>query len=148
MTTDKARNILEGFQLNWMNLRDASSGRVLWQGSEDLSKPEKEHEARVPKKILKCKAVSREINFSSKESMEKFRLEQKVIFKGRVLEEWYFQFGFVIPDSTNTWQSTIEAAPQGQMMPASALSGNVIIETNFYDEDLLVSQSRVRVFYV
>lgn len=35
--------------------------------------------------------------------------------------EWFFEFGFVIPDSTNTWQSVIEAAPEGQMMPASAL---------------------------
>ena len=39
---------------------------------------EEEHEAKVPKKILKCAAVSREINFSSIEPMEKFRLEQKV----------------------------------------------------------------------
>lgn len=148
MAGEKVRSIMDGFHLNWMNLRDATSGKVLWQGTEDLSKPEKEHEARVPKKILKCKAVSREINFSSKESMDKFRLEQKVYFKGKVLEEWYFQFGFVIPDSTNTWQSTIEAAPQGQMMPASALSGNVVIETSFFDEDLLVSKSRVRVFYI
>ena len=45
--------------------------------------------ARVPKKILKCRAVSREINFSSKESMEKFRLEQKVLFKGKCLEGKY-----------------------------------------------------------
>lgn len=42
--------------------------------------------ARVPKKILKCKAVSREINFSSQEEMNKFRLEQKVLFKGKCLE--------------------------------------------------------------
>jgi len=42
--------------------------------------------ARVPKKILKCKAVSREINFTSKELMEKFRLEQRVLFKGKCLE--------------------------------------------------------------
>ncbi|KAF7236964.1 Retinal rod rhodopsin-sensitive cGMP 3',5'-cyclic phosphodiesterase subunit delta [Varanus komodoensis] len=42
--------------------------------------------ARVPKKILKCKAVSRELNFSSTEQMEKFRLEQKVYFKGQCLE--------------------------------------------------------------
>ena len=49
-----------------------------WQGNEDLSIPETEHEARVPKKILKCRAVSREINFSSIEPMEKFRIEQKV----------------------------------------------------------------------
>ena len=31
----------------------------LFQGNEDLSIPEDEHEARVPKKILKCRAVSR-----------------------------------------------------------------------------------------
>ena len=42
--------------------------------------------ARVPKSILKCRAVSREINFSSVEPMEKFRLEQRVLFKGRCLE--------------------------------------------------------------
>lgn len=43
--------------------------------------PDVEHVARVPKKILKCRAVSREINFSSVEKMEKFRLEQKILFK-------------------------------------------------------------------
>ena len=55
--------------------------------------------------------------------------ESKVIFKGEPLEdavhffqrhedmavcavevqEWNFHFGFVIPNSTNTWQQTIEA---------------------------------------
>ncbi|KAI4490960.1 hypothetical protein M0802_010634 [Mischocyttarus mexicanus] len=99
---------------NWMNLRDADSGKILWQGNEDLSISDFEHEARVPKKILKCRAVSREINFSSAEPMERFRLEQKVLFKGRCLEE----------------------------------CGNVVIETKFFDDDLLVSTSRVRLFYV
>ncbi|RMX54312.1 hypothetical protein pdam_00021781 [Pocillopora damicornis] len=113
-----------------------------------LSAPGPEHEARVPKKILKCKAVSRELNFSSEQEMTKFRLEQKVMFKGKCLEEWYFDFGFVIPASTNTWQSLIEAAPESQMMPAQVLSGNVVIETKFFDGDLLVSTSRVRVYYV
>ncbi|XP_042272338.1 retinal rod rhodopsin-sensitive cGMP 3',5'-cyclic phosphodiesterase subunit delta isoform X2 [Thunnus maccoyii] len=127
---------------NWMNLRDAETGKVLWQGTEDLSVPGVEHEARVPKKILKCKAVSRELNFSSSEKLEKFRLEQKVFFKGQCLEEWFFEFGFVIPNSTNTWQSLIEAAPESQMMPANVLTGNVIIETKFYDDDLHVSTSR------
>lgn len=49
---DRKELILKGFKLNWMNLRDADSGKVLWQGSEDLSVPGSEHEARVPKKIL------------------------------------------------------------------------------------------------
>ncbi|XP_029471034.1 retinal rod rhodopsin-sensitive cGMP 3',5'-cyclic phosphodiesterase subunit delta [Rhinatrema bivittatum] len=145
---DRAKEILKGFKLNWMNLRDAETGKILWQGTEDLSVPGVEHEARVPKKILKCKAVSRELNFSSAEQMEKFRLEQKVYFKGQCLEEWFFEFGFVIPNSMNTWQSLIEAAPESQMMPANVLTGNVVIETKFYDDDLLVSTSKVRLFYV
>ena len=75
----KAEDILSGFRVNWMNLRDADTGKILWQvrawadnwfdqqdrkhnvlqGNEDLSIPDEEHEARVPKKILKCRAVSR-----------------------------------------------------------------------------------------
>uniref|UniRef100_A0A671TDY1 Phosphodiesterase 6D, cGMP-specific, rod, delta n=1 Tax=Sinocyclocheilus anshuiensis TaxID=1608454 RepID=A0A671TDY1_9TELE len=131
---------------NWMNLRDAETGKVLWQGTEDLSLPGVEHEARVPKKILKCKAVSRELNFSSVEKLEKFRLEQKVFFKGQCLEEWFFEFGFVIPNSTNTWQSLIEAV--NHTLNFVSCSGNVVIETKFYDDNLHVSTSRVRLFYV
>lgn len=40
-----------------------------------------EHEARIPKSILQCKTVSREINFSSVEALEKLRLHQRVLFK-------------------------------------------------------------------
>ena len=55
----RAEDILNGFKVNWMNLRDADTGKILWQGNEDMSTPGVEHEARVPKKILKCRAVSR-----------------------------------------------------------------------------------------
>ncbi|CAG7834331.1 unnamed protein product [Allacma fusca] len=106
------------------------------------SLPDVEHEARVPKNVLQCRAVSREINFSSVEPMEKFRIEQKVLFKGRCIEEWFFEFGFVIPNSTNTWQNLIEAAPESEMMQASILNGNIVIETKFFDDDFLVSTSK------
>jgi len=148
MPSSKAEDILKGFKLNWMNLRDAETGRILWQSNDDLSIPDVIHEARIPKSILKCKAVSREINFSSVEQIDQFRLEQRVYLKDNIIEEWIFSFGFVIPDSTNTWQNAIEAAPAGQMLPASLLSGNIIIETSFYDDDMLVSTSRVRLYYV
>ena len=59
-----------------------------------------------------------------------------MLYRGRCLEEWNFEFGFVIPSSTNTWQSLIEAAPESQMMPARVLNGNVVIETKFFDDDL------------
>uniref|UniRef100_A0AC35G9K6 Phosphodiesterase delta-like protein n=1 Tax=Panagrolaimus sp. PS1159 TaxID=55785 RepID=A0AC35G9K6_9BILA len=145
---EKAEEILKGFKLNWMNLRDAETGRVLWQSDENLANPEKIHEARIPKSILKCKSISREINFTSQQQIEKFRLEQRVYLKDNIIEEWIFEFGFVMPDSTNSWQNSIEAAPKAQMLPASLLSGNIVIETSFYDSDMLVSTSRVRLFYI
>ena len=43
------------------------------------------------------------------------------IYFSMFILEWFFEFGFVIPGSTNTWQSLIEAAPESQMMPAQAL---------------------------
>ena len=105
-SSNRALEILDGFKLHWMNLRDADSGKVLWQSSENLytnfifislfhfdfiyrSTPNVEHEARVPKRILKCRAVSREINFSSEEEMKQFRLEQRVYFKGTIIEGKY-----------------------------------------------------------
>lgn len=124
-----------------MILRDADTGKVIWQENKDFSAPGEEHEARVPLKILDLRAVSREINFSTIEEITNFRLDQKVIramqlihqnrsitsipfqvlFKGRIMEEWFFEMGFVAPNTTNTWQSTIEAAPESQMMPAKVL---------------------------
>lgn len=59
----RAENILEAFQVNWICLRDADTGRVFWQGREDISQPNIEHEARVPQNILQCRAVSREFSF-------------------------------------------------------------------------------------
>lgn len=41
--------------------------------------------------------------FSSKEKIDNFRLIQRVFLFDKCIEEWYFKFGFVIPQSTNTW---------------------------------------------
>lgn len=38
-----------------------------------------------------------------------------------VPSEWLFQFGFVIPGSTNSWQQIIEAADADKMLPAEEL---------------------------
>ncbi|KAF8571603.1 hypothetical protein P879_00913 [Paragonimus westermani] len=150
MDNERVGLIIKGFKLNWMNLRDADTGTVLWQSCEDFSVPGQEHRGKYiyKLKILKCKSVSREINFSSVELLKNFWLQQKVFFNGNPIEDWTFEFGFVIPGSTNTWQSLIQADASDRMIPAKLLSGNVIIVTSFYDGDLLVSKSSVRIFYV
>merc|ERR1719152_905240 len=113
-------------------MRDASTGTIMWEHHEwDSTKPETE--ARVPRDILNCRQVSREINFSSAEMMNSLRLVQTVIFNGSHLEEWNFSFGFVIPNSTNTWQQTIESAEEEEMITAEVASGNIVIDTTFYE---------------
>ena len=63
------------------------------------------------------------------------------------MEDWFFDFGFVIPGSTNTWQHTIYAAEENAMLPAHLLNGAVTIETSFFNGNLFVCKSLVRVFY-
>jgi len=129
-----------------MNMADAHSGEVLY--TEDAwDNLLVERDAHIPARILKCKAVSRELNFSSRELLESLKLVQRVLLEGKCMEEWFFDFGFVIPNSTNTWQQTIEAAPSSQMLPASLLNGNVVIETSFLEGDLLVCTARTRIWY-
>merc|ERR1719242_2034206 len=117
----------------------------MWEQS-DWDTNSDETEAQVPREILKCRQVSREINFSSQEVMSSLRLLQRVIFKGEHLEEWNFSFGFVIPNSTNTWQQTIEAAEEEEMIPAELLSGNIVIETTFFDGDAVIVSQKVRIW--
>jgi len=135
------------FLINWMIMRDADTGAVVWESNGwDVSA--QEVVANVPKSILQCKRVSREINFSSKKKMTQFRLVQTVMFHDTTLEEWDFYFGFVIPDSTNSWQQTIEAAHEEEMLPPELLSGNLVMITTFFDGDDIILSQRVRLHYV
>lgn len=123
-SSPEAKAIGTGFKVNWMNMRDAYTGRILWEqhsGWEEMY--DREIVARVPSSILACKAVSREVNFSSAHQMESFHLEQRIMLHEQPFEEWRFAFGFVMPGSTNTWQQVIEAADE--VLPAHVLNGNV-----------------------
>ncbi|KAG5185105.1 delta subunit of GMP phosphodiesterase [Tribonema minus] len=132
-----------------MDMRDAETGKLLWEsGKWGQRMLREEMQARVPKEILECRAVSRELNFTSQEEIRQFRLEQRIFLRGACLEEWFFDFGFVIPGSTNSWQQTIEAAAPEDMRHPAELSGKVTIETSFYDGKTLIAKTLVRVFYV
>jgi hypothetical protein len=93
---------------NQMNMRDANTGKLLWTSRrwtpqdmfDDIM--EGDHQpfssliltsfnlflktAQIPKSILECDAVSREINFSSREQIQSFRLEQRIFVHGTCLE--------------------------------------------------------------
>lgn len=82
------KSIKEGFSINEMNMRDAETGELHWKSDKlgHILLEETELEARVPAAILKCKAVSREINFTSLSEIRNFRLVQRVLFHGTCIE--------------------------------------------------------------
>ena len=75
----RAQAILDGFKINWMNMSDATTGRVLWQ-EENWGDLMVQRDIHIPKEILKCRSVSREFQFSCKEMLHGLRLEQKIFF--------------------------------------------------------------------
>lgn len=135
----------EGFSISSIRMKDCETGEVLWKHDNwDFNSVV---EAHIPKSILKCKAVSREINFSSVKEISSLSLLQKVKLRGDVIEEWSFEFGFVIPNSHNSWEQVIYAAKPEEMLPAEILSGNITIETIFFQNQDPIHTSSVRVFY-
>ncbi|EOD38236.1 hypothetical protein EMIHUDRAFT_47431, partial [Emiliania huxleyi CCMP1516] len=104
----RAHAILAGFKINWMSMCDAETGSKYWQEEEwgDLMA---EREIHIPASILRCRAVAREFQFSSVRGARSLQLARRGRLIENCMEEWRFHFGFVIPNSTNTWQQTIEA---------------------------------------
>ena len=138
-------DIFSGFSISSIKMKDFETGTVIWK--HDTWDFNSIVEAHIPKSILQCKAVSREINFSSVCEIPSLSLVQKVKLNGHTIEEWSFEFGFVIPNSSNTWEQVIYAADPEEMLPAEVLSGNITIETIFYQNDESIHNSSVRVFY-
>mgnify|MGYP001196065194 FL=1 len=145
--TRKAKTIMSGFRILSMTMRDADSGDKIWE-TKDWGEERYAEETRadVPKNILDLKAVTREIKFFSVEKIDKFRIEQKLFLFAQCIEEWKFEFGFVMPGSTNSWQQTIHAADE--TLSPDVLSGNLVLESSFYDDDNLISRSVLRLYYV
>jgi retinal rod rhodopsin-sensitive cGMP 3',5'-cyclic phosphodiesterase subunit delta len=144
----QAQAILNGFHLIKLTLKNAETGQKAWASDDwagDVFTTVKE--AHLPAAMLTFPAVGREIVFSTVQPIRDFRIEQQVLLQGRPIEQWNYKFGFVIPGSENSWETIVEAAGEGKMLPASLLSGNMYIVTSFFAGQLFISRSVVRVFY-
>jgi retinal rod rhodopsin-sensitive cGMP 3',5'-cyclic phosphodiesterase subunit delta len=142
--------IRDGFRIREMTMRNGDTGKVVWT-SKDMG-PEvlfdSEGEAHLPASMLQASSVTRSITFSSVELMKHFFMTQKVYLHGQLLEKHEFDFGFVIPNSTNSWEQQIEAADdEVGTLDAALLSGSTTVVTKFYDKGLLIGQCSVRLFY-
>ena len=67
--------------------------------------------------------------------------------QGQVIEVFGFDFGFVMPNTTNSWEQIIDAEV-GQVMPAEVLSGSLIVDTYFCVKGISFAHKRYRIYYV
>jgi retinal rod rhodopsin-sensitive cGMP 3',5'-cyclic phosphodiesterase subunit delta len=139
------QKIQKGFKINSMKMKNAENAKVLWECKEWDISIEKKSES-LPKEILKCKEVVREINFSSVEQIQDLELIQNFYLCDELIESSRFVFGFVIPNSTNSWEQHIEA--KQEMIPYTVLSGNLVVETLFYSNGHVIFKNDILIYYV
>jgi retinal rod rhodopsin-sensitive cGMP 3',5'-cyclic phosphodiesterase subunit delta len=141
----KIIKIREGFKINWMKMKDGKTGTVMWECNQwDLSDEGKIEN--LPKEILDCREIIREVNFSSIESFDNLELIQNFYLKDELIESTRFYFGFVIPKSTNSWEQIIEA--KDEMIPHEILSGNLYVETIFLNNDRVIFKNNIIIYYI
>ena len=92
------------------------------------------------------------MTFYSPTSLSSFHLTQSVLLHSVMIERWSFAFGFVIPGSTNSWQSSVDRGEGEEQqrqthLTSELLSGNVLIETKLWDGDACIGVCRQRVYY-
>jgi retinal rod rhodopsin-sensitive cGMP 3',5'-cyclic phosphodiesterase subunit delta len=143
---EKFKSIKEGFTINTMKMKDGSNGKVLWECKGWDLNVEKKTE-NLPKEILSCAEVIREINFSSAEKIENLELIQNFYLSGELIESSRFHFGFVMPNSTNNWEQIIQAKQEG-VLPAEILSGNLNVETFFLTNGNVISKNNIIIYYI
>lgn len=150
----KVHNFLHNFKILSMTMSDAYNKKnVLWSSKDEFNNIYNLHttqqiiDIRLSKSILKLQAVSRCMIFSVSESISKFSIIQYIEYNDNIIETWSFNFGFVIPNSTNEWDNIIEKENKSIMKPEQ-LSGQLYIRTVFYDDNIELCKLNIRIFYV
>ena len=154
-----------GLSLVEVSMRDAVTGERLWaaRGLSAAALARGELEVRLPESSLRTGAVLRSITFHSPALLRNLAMTQRTLLCGSALgDEHRSHFGFVMPRSTNTWESTVEGAGgsaarsaggagggggAGDELRAAAVSGKVQIETVFTDGGHELLRFVCRIFY-
>eukprot|EP01063_Lacrimia_lanifica_P041459 TRINITY_DN9684_c0_g2_i1.p1 TRINITY_DN9684_c0_g2~~TRINITY_DN9684_c0_g2_i1.p1 ORF type:complete len:153 (+),score=49.80 TRINITY_DN9684_c0_g2_i1:114-572(+) len=136
----------DGLTLNWMSYSDEETGQELWRENWKGTDPfAQETTSVIPVDVVERAVLTRTLSFSSEFELRDLRIEQTVLVHGQQVEQWDFTFGFVIPQSTNSWTSTIKAATD--MIPPEDLSGHMVIQSVFCDAAVPLATQRTRVVF-
>lgn len=147
ISEEELDRVKSGFKINHLKMKDGDNGIVMWDTSNfDLDENDKHED--LPKELLDCKVVVREVNFSSIEKIADLELIQNFYLYGELIESARFYFGFVIPNSTNNWEQVVEAKSPEEMLSYEELSGNLVVEILFLTKGELIVRNRIVINYV
>ena len=65
MPEEELNKIAEGFKIGQMKMKDGNNAKVMWETQNWDLKNTSEQKVEFPAALLKCTALSREIEFSS-----------------------------------------------------------------------------------
>ena len=142
---------MKGIQIKHLRMKDETTGEVFmddnkWhEGNQNLQEGQV-REVRFPRSMLQSKTISRMLVFKSQEKIEAMTMAQKMYLGGQLVETLQFEFGFVMPNSENTFEQTI-VADVGNVMAAEVLSGNLVCETYFYSHGQIIHKSSYKIYY-
>ncbi|KAJ3179808.1 hypothetical protein HDU87_002376 [Geranomyces variabilis] len=150
---EKRDGSASSFQIQDMIIRDADSGLIMWKAGSSFLQPSGlpgnawQLTATLPSAILSARSISRELTFSTVSAITHLHVIQDVLVYKTPVEQWSADFGFVIPNSVNSWSHSVDAADSEDMLPVEVLSGNTMIETKFMDGETTLAALSVRLFY-
>lgn len=104
-TSKLAREIVKGFYICSLSMKDKTTNDDILSlnGNDFDSIFVEELTVHTTKKLFMCETIMRYIVFKSQSEIKDLKMVQKTYLDGSVLERLDFNFGFVIPGSTNTW---------------------------------------------
>lgn len=150
--------LVSGYRTHSITLRSMETGDVLFESTSffrsfvksrsalDDYRCDMEKKFVLPKRALNSRAILCSIIFSSEESIQNLNCVSDVYLGGAFLERWDSNFGFVIPGSTNTWETCFVRSDTDFIDP-SISSGNVVFDSILRDGEMPIRQFKLRLFY-
>lgn len=150
--------LVSGYRIHSITLRSMETGEVVFESTSffhsfvksrtalDDYRCDLEKKLVLPKRALSSRALLCSIIFSSEESIQNLNCTSDVFLGGGFLEHWESNFGFVIPGSTNTWE-TCFVRSETDFIDPSISSGNVVFDSVFCDGDIPIRQFKLRLFF-
>lgn len=100
--------------------------------------------------VLRKPTLSTTLVFSNgQEPLENFRMVERHYFKGKLIKSYEFKFGFVIPNSTNTWESvyTMPTLPEELIADILASPYEVKSDSFYFAGDTLIMHNKAEYRY-